>query len=258
MTPTLKNLTTTTEYQIAEIIKCSDPESGFLYFANNFVNVHHPVNGNISIELFDAQAELMESFHNNQFSISMLARQSGKTLCAAIYLLWAAMFKPSQEILITSNKLAMSCDVLEKMRYIYHHCPHYLTPKIIKDNKKELAFANGSNIYGSVLAEYTGKARSLDILYCDEYAFCNSVTAKKFIEGIFPCMLNTGRIIITSTPNHKTDPFMNIWNNTDKNQFVPFTASWDRFFDRSEAWKTATISRMGAEYFRKEFEIEVA
>ena len=90
-----------TEKQIQDLAQCAhDPK----FFIRNFCYIQHPTKGRVPFTLFDYQDELIDIYHENRYSISMLARQMGKSTCAGAYLLWYAMFQPDSTILIAAHK----------------------------------------------------------------------------------------------------------------------------------------------------------
>ena len=82
---------TYTNEQIEDLMKCMDPQDGYLYFSKNFAFIQHPVKGKLQFDPYDYQVRLFNTYHNHRFNINMLPRQTGKTTCAAIYLTWFAI-----------------------------------------------------------------------------------------------------------------------------------------------------------------------
>ena len=78
---------TFTNEQVEQLLKCTDTDDGYDYFARNFAYIQHPVKGKLLFDPFEYQDRLLKSYHNYRFNINMLPRQTGKTTCAAIYLL---------------------------------------------------------------------------------------------------------------------------------------------------------------------------
>lgn len=71
---------TYTEEQLQHLLKCMDPELGYLYFARNFAYIQHPVRGKLLFAPYEYQLRLLESYHNYRFNINMMPRQTGKCL----------------------------------------------------------------------------------------------------------------------------------------------------------------------------------
>ena len=67
------------EEQITEFVRCADPVTGPAYFLNNFFYIQHPTRGRMLLHPFEYQLRLIDTYHNNRFSISMLPRQTGKS-----------------------------------------------------------------------------------------------------------------------------------------------------------------------------------
>ena len=257
---------TYTEEQIEELARCMDPEDGYLYFAEKFAYIQHPVKGKMLFDPFDYQVRLMQSYHDYRFNINMLPRQTGKTTCAAIYLAWYAMFNADQTILIAAHKYTGAQEIMQRLRYVYELCPDHIRAGVVSYNKQSIEFENGSRIVAQTTTDNTGRGMSISLLYCDEFAFVQPTIAEDFWTSISPTLATGGRAIITSTPNSDEDTFATIWkqaeqcfdengNETDVgiNGFHAFRASWEEHPDRDEEWRDAEIGRIGEERFRREY-----
>ena len=260
---------TYTEAQIQDLLQCMDPDRGYLHFAKNFAYIQHPVKGKLLFEPFDYQERLLESYHNFRFNINMLPRQTGKTTCAAIYLVWYAMFHPDQTILIAAHKYTGAQEIMQRIRYVYECCPDHIRAGVINYNKGSIEFENGSRIVSATTTGNTGRGMSISLLYCDEFAFVAPNIAEEFWTSISPTLATGGRAIITSTPNSDEDTFAQIWKDAEKkfddhgneqqlgiNGFFSFTAHWSEHPDRDEKWRDEEIGRIGEERFRREYGCE--
>ena len=112
---------TFTEEQIQDLSKCMDPKNGYDYFARNFAYIQHPVRGKLLFEPYEYQDRLLKSYHDYRFNVNMLPRQTGKTTCAGIYLLWFAMFNPDQTILIAAHKYTGAQEIMQRIRLSLIH-----------------------------------------------------------------------------------------------------------------------------------------
>ena len=254
-----------TEDQILEFARCADPDSGPEYFMSNYFYIQHPVKGKMLYTPFEYQQRLIDTYHSNRFSISLMPRQTGKTTSAAGYLLWYAMFRPDSTILIAAHKYTGAQEIMQRVRYAYELCPDWIRAGVTSYNKGSIDFENGSRIVSQTTTETTGRGMSITLLYCDEFAFVRPTIAKEFWTSISPTLSTGGKAIITSTPNSDEDQFAFIWKQANKctdeygnptrlgvNGFKAYQAAWWEHPDRDEQWKAEEIGRIGEERFRRE------
>lgn len=256
-----------TEEEIGEFIKCADPITGPHYFMDHYFHIQHPVKGKMLYHPFEYQERLIDTYHNNRFSISLMPRQTGKTTSAAGYLLWYAMFQPDSTILIAAHKYTGAQEIMQRVRYAYELCPDFIRAGVTSYNKGSIDFENGSRIVSQTTTETTGRGMSITLLYCDEFAFVRPTIAKEFWTSISPTLSTGGKAIITSTPNSDEDQFAHIWKQANKkidefgndradglgiNGFRAYQSRWDEHPDRDEKWKSEEMGRIGEERFRRE------
>ncbi len=260
---------TFTENHIQDLLACSNTDTGYHYFCENFFYIQHPVRGKMLFEPFEYQKKLLDAYHGHRFNINMLPRQMGKTTCAAGYLLWYAMFHPDQTVLISAHKYTGSQEIMQRIRYAYELCPDHIRSGVVNYNKGSIEFDNGSRIVSTTTTGNTGRGMSISLLYCDEFAFVPPNIADEFWTSISPTLATGGKAIITSTPNSDEDTFAIIWKEANKkfdefgneqltgiNGFFPYTCHWSEHPDRDDAWATTERGRIGEERFRREYNCE--
>lgn len=260
---------TYTEEQIDQLARCTDPNTGYLYFAKHFAYIQHPVKGRLLFDPYEYQERLMSSYHNYRFNINMLARQTGKTTCAAIYLCWYAMFHADQTILIAAHKYQGAQEIMQRLRYVYELCPDHIRAGVTSYNKQSIEFENGSRIVAQTTTDNTGRGMSISLLYCDEFSYVQPTIAEDFWTSISPTLATGGRAIITSTPNSDEDTFATLWKQAEQtfdehgneqevgiNGFHAFKVTWEEHPDRDQDWKAAELGRIGEERFRREYDCE--
>lgn len=69
---------TYTEYELAELAKCMDPDTGVLHFAENYAHIQHPVHGKLKFKPYEYQKRVLADFNKHEHVITMQPRQSGK------------------------------------------------------------------------------------------------------------------------------------------------------------------------------------
>ena len=258
-----------TEDQIREIAKCADPVTGPRYFMSNYFYIQHPTRGSMQYIPFEYQERLIDTYHQNRFSISLMPRQTGKSTSAAGYLLWYAMFVPDSTILVAAHKFLGAQEIMQRVRYAYENCPDFIRAGVTSYNKGSLDFENGSRIVSQTTTENTGRGMSISLLYCDEFAFVRPNIASEFWTAIAPTLSTGGKCIITSTPNSDEDQFALIWRQANKcfdeygnatsvgvNGFKAYRSQWQEHPDRDEKWAAGMRAQLGEERFRREMECE--
>jgi len=269
----IKNPYTKTKFknnkELQDFIKCCDPDTGYLYFMDNFFMIQHPTKGSMVYHPYGYQKRLINTYHNYRFSISLMPRQSGKSTSAAGYLLWYAMFVPDSTILIAAHKYTGAQEIMQRVRYAYENCPDYIKAGATTYNKGNLDFENGSRIVSATTTENTGRGMSITLLYLDEFAFVRPSIAKEFWTAITPTLSTGGKAIITSTPNSDEDQFAFIWKGANKtedefgnttdlgvNGFKAYRSSWDEQPGRDQKWADEIKAQLGEDRFRREIGCE--
>jgi len=238
-----------------------------LHFIRNHCFIQHPTKGRMPFKLFDYQEGLINSYNDYRYSISLLSRQTGKSTCAAAYLLWFAMFKPDSTILVAAHKREGAQEIMTRLRYMYESCPDYVRAGVTAYNKGSIEFDNGSKIVAQATTENTGRGLSLSLVYLDEFAFVPPRVAQEFWTSISPTLSTGGKCIITSTPNQDDDQFAQIWKQANKNVdefgnetelgingFRPYLVKWDQHPERDQEWADNERAKIGDERFRREHE----
>jgi hypothetical protein len=258
-----------TDKELQDFIKCCDPDTGYLYFMDNFFYIQHPTKGSMVYHPWAYQKRLIETYHNYRYSISLMPRQSGKSTSAAGYLLWYAMFVPDSTILVAAHKYTGAQEIMQRIRYAYENCPDHIKAGVTTYNKGSLDFENGSRIVSATTTENTGRGMSITLLYLDEFAFVRPSIAKEFWTAITPTLSTGGKAIITSTPNSDEDQFAFIWKGANKteddfgnttelgiNGFRAYRAHWSEQPGRDQKWADEMKAQLGEDRFNREIGCE--
>lgn len=253
---------------IEELKMCADPDTGPLYFIENFLYVQHSTKGRTKLIPHPYQREMLKDFHNYRYVCVMCGRQLGKTVIASAYLLWYAMFKPDSTILLASKTGADSKEIMVRIRYAYEELPDHIRAGARDYNKNSITFDNGSRIISATTTENTGRGLSISLVYLDEFAFVNPPKiAEELWTSLSPTLSTGGKCIITSTPNSDEDTFAKIWFDANKrtdefgfindvgiNGFRPFFADWTVNPERDQAWADAERGKISEARFQREHE----
>jgi len=141
-----------------------------VYFMKKYVKIQHVRRGTIYFNLYPFQENILQGFHDYPYNIILKSRQMGISTLVASYSLWMMIFNPDQHILIISLKETDAMDVLSKLVFANDHLPSWLKVQATENNKRSVAFANGSKIRAVSTTTKTGVGKSLNLLIIDECA----------------------------------------------------------------------------------------
>ena len=245
-----------TQEQVKEFIKCSqDPE----YFISKYVKVISLDDGIIPFHPYPFQQKLVNSFHNNRFTICKLPRQSGKSVITTAYLIHQAIFRDNINIAILANKRETAFELMAKLQTSYENLPKWLQQGIISWNKGSIELENGSRITASSTSSSAVRGFSYNIVMLDEFAFVPTQMADDFFASVYPTISSgkSTKVIIVSTPNGMNH-FYRLWNDAEKkrNSYVPIEAHWSEVPGRDERWEEETIANTSAQQFAQEFDCD--
>ena len=83
-----------TEEQIIEFQKCMENP---LHFIQNYIKIVSLDHGLVPFDMFQFQKEMVDTIHNNRFTICKLPRQSGKSTTLVSYILHYVVFNAKLE-----------------------------------------------------------------------------------------------------------------------------------------------------------------
>lgn len=188
-----------TNDEIDEYIKCYND---VMYFAENYCFVKSEDGKHKIIKLRPYQKDILIMYKENRFSILMAARQSGKTVSSAIYILHYLLFNNQKNVLITANKWDTNYDIVAKIKEIYSYLPYFLQKGVVIWNQKNFSFDNKSKIRTDIVSKAAGVGANIDMWYGDEFAIPDNKILEKFYMSVYPTIssMDNSKIILTSTP----------------------------------------------------------
>ena len=203
---------------------------------------------------------MVRAYQHNRNVVVLSARQTGKSITSAAYLLWYASFHSDKTILIASNKNSNAMEMILRIRYAYENLPHWLKPGVQEDgwNKHNIGFDNDSRIVSTATSEDSGRGMAISLLFLDEFAFVAHGIQDDFWTSIKPTLSTGGSCIMTSTPNGDMNIFAQIWRGAQVggNSFYPIRVRWDEPPGRDETFKQTEIADIGERKWMQEYECQ--
>ena len=245
-----------TKDNILEYQKCmEDP----IYFIKNYIKIVSLDDGLVPFRLYDFQEKIVETIHNDRFTICKMPRQSGKSTTMVSYILHYILFNPNMNVAILANKAATARDILGRLQLAYENLPKWLQQGVVSWNKGSVDLENGSRVVASSTSSSAVRGGSYNMIFLDEFAFVPTNVAEDFFSSVYPTISSgkTTKVIIVSTPNGM-NLFYKLWVDAEykRNSYNIVDVHWSQVPGRDEKWKIETIANTSEEQFKREFECE--
>jgi len=245
-----------TKKQIEEVMKCLENPK---YFIEQYLKIVTIDKGLVPFEMYDFQRKMVDTFHDNRFTICKLPRQSGKSTIIVSYLLHYVLFNDNVNVAILANKSSTARDLLGRLQLAYEHLPKWMQQGVLNWNKGSLELENGSRIVAASTSSSAVRGSTFNIIFLDEFAYVPNNIAEEFFSSVYPTISSgkSSKVMIVSTP-HGMNMFYKMWiDATNKNNnFVPVEVHWSEVPGRDEKWKEETIKNTSEAQFQTEFECE--
>ena len=236
-----------TEEEAEEIRKCAND---IVYFARNYAKIRNQRGEYSLVTLRPFQEQTLRTLVNDRKIVLFMARQSGKTITTAIFMLWYMIFNADKVIRCSSNTGTSSKLLLTKVKEIYERMDFFLKPGIKVWNIESFQFDNKSRMLSTTTTSMAGRGDAIDILYCDEFAFIPPEIQEEFWTSVYPTVsgIENSKIIISSTPNGH-ELFHKIYNDAVRglNSFTAIRVDWWMIPGRDDAWKEEATREIGGE-----------
>lgn len=243
------------EEQIEEVKKCAKDIN---YFLENYVKVVHPDYGKIFFKPREFQKELYELITENSNVMSMVARQSGKSVGIGGYVLWFVSFHPDKIVDIVSNKESSAKKLLKKIKDMYRELPMFLQSGVVEWNKTSIELDNGCKVMVEATTEDAGTGDTVNLFICDEFAKVPKNIADDFMKSVLPTLSagKSQKLVIITTPKGMNF-FYRLWKkeqNSKNPEYVQYVKDWTANPERDEEWKKSEIRKLGKSGFAQEYE----
>jgi len=179
----IMSLHTTIEFEVWEIctenfsLKCADDhiviKDGCIEtFVKNISVGDHILTDNglesvtrvESLGYSETMYDIQVNDHSQQYYSNGIV--SHNTACAALYLLWYAMFVRDTNILVAAHKGTGAAEIMDRIRYAYEECPDHIRCGVTTYASGRIVFDNKSSIVAQTTTENTGRGLSISLLYC--------------------------------------------------------------------------------------------
>ena len=251
-----------TKEEIDEWIKCRD---NITYFVEKYCKLMTP-EGIKYVTLRDYQYDYLKHLEENRLSIMLSARQAGKTVTSALFMLHYICFNTDKNALVLGNKRKTAVEILNKAKSIFIELPFFLRPGIYKWNEAEIVLDNGCRLMAEATTINSGISFTFHCVLADEFAHVAPNILDQFYNNLFPTITaGRARFMITSTQNGY-NLFYRLWiaAKAGENEYKPFEVTWQQIPEwnpdkkcwekRDEKWHRLQVANYGSEEaFNKQF-----
>ena len=245
-----------TKNQILEYQKCMENP---IYFIKNYIKIVSLDEGLVPFKMYDFQEDIVDTIHNDRFTICKMPRQSGKSTTMVSYILHYVLFNPNMNVAILANKAATARDILGRLQLAYENLPKWLQQGVVSWNKGSVDLENGSRVVASSTSSSAVRGGSYNMIFLDEFAFVPTNVAEDFFSSVYPTISSgkSTKVIIVSTPNGM-NLFYKLWVDAEnkRNSYNIIDVHWSQVPGRDDKWRTETIANTSEEQFRREFDCE--
>ena len=127
--------------------------------------------GLIDFKLWEFQKELVATLNEHDWTFVLKARQLGVSWVVEAHLLYLATFWGDRLFLIFSQTGDDAKDALGRIRTLHASMPAKWRPTMLKNNTREIVFANGSRFKAMMATKRAGRGLAPYAVLADEIDF---------------------------------------------------------------------------------------
>lgn len=191
-----------TDEMISEFFKC---RRDVVYFATNYVSIF---NGGfehaIEFQPRPYQIQFLRSLQDNRFNVANQSRQTGKSICMAVFIAWLITFHANRSCGIINKVKEDSNKNLKDVVKVLEGLPDFLSCGVVSLAADGIELENGSLVNTHASKVDTVNGYSYALTWCDEFAL-QQHGGELLESGIIPLTSSnlTSRVALTSTPRGK-------------------------------------------------------
>ena len=171
--------------------------------------------------MYSFQEKMVDTFHENRFTICKLPRQSGKSTIIVSYLLHYVLFNENVNVAILANKSSTARDLLGRLQLAYEHLPKWMQQGVLNWNKGSIELENGSKIVAASTSSSAVRGSTFNIIFLDEFAYVPNNIAEEFFSSVYPTVSSgkSSKVMIVSTP-HGMNMFYKMWVDAENKRMI--------------------------------------
>ena len=203
-----------------------------------------------------SQLPVLELLQGERFVVALKARQLGMTWMALFELMWACTTRPGTACGIFSLREEEAAAALRRLRLMWDRMHPLTRPRILRDNKTFLEFANGSSI--RAFSTSSGDSYTFGLVLIDEADLIPDLD--RVLRGAKPTIDAGGRLrLISRSDKSRPDSlFKAIYRaaRDGQSEFKSIFLPWTAHPDRTQAWYDQQVAQALAQAGNRDFVLE--
>ena len=238
-------------------------KNDIIYFVEHYCKIPTP-GGNKLIKLYEPQKEVLKSFINDHYCVSLKSRQVGFSCITQCYICYCCTFFENVVIGVVSRSGSEASDFNRKTTSLIDELPEWIRPKYAKRTEQTFILENGCQSFAAGVnpsnPQSIFRGKSLSILVADEVAFIPAI--QDAYTAIAPALVkaqqtskevgNPYATLLISTPNRTTGIgkfYFDMWRQANAGQsiFKPIKLHWKMIkeFANDPSWYPTQCALLG-------------
>lgn len=224
----------------------------FRDFISSGVMIPHPTKDFVPFVPYEYQLDMADSFSQPQGQAIVGSRQLGIDLITNLYVLWSAMNKPNQTIMVMNTPQSQANEDLAAIYLLWaHYTGRKVHAKVV--TKQTIQFDNGSKIIGKHAHSLSARGTSLTHVVFHNAKSISHSQSSELDAALQPMLATGGKMLLTSVPD---EPVGYFFDKVKSGTIEVLRYPWHVHPERGEEWKNMIRNGMSERDWRSEYECE--
>lgn len=164
----------------------------------------------------------------SKYNQILKSRQAGCSVVLLARALYYCLSQPNTHCMMLSHNMESTRNVFNKAKQLYDSIPDIIKPKLVKNNRQELGFTNGSILSCATMGKKdNGRGATLKFIHISELAFVGD-QARTQLLALEQALRPDGEIWVESTANGMGNYYHEVWNKASnkENAYNPMFFSY--------------------------------
>lgn len=185
-------------------------------YIENFVRIVDKRGQLVPFKLNEMQNQIYEK--SLKYNIILKSRQGGGSVFILAKALYLCMTRPNTHCMMLSHNMESTRNIFAKAKQLYDSIPDVVKPKLIKNNRNELGFTNGSILSCATMGKKdNSRGATLTLIHVSELAFVGE-QARTQLLALEQALIPDGEIYIESTANGLGNYYHDTWTRATQKQ----------------------------------------